>query len=117
LETQPSSSKEDDEQVPKQEDENAENIQENVDMPQPSLRISTRVRDTCIRYENYVSSMVFISNDEEPSCYEEAMKEFECVKLKESIKEEMDTLDMNKTWDLVELLMERKVFDCKWVYK
>ena len=33
------------------------------------------------------------------------------------MKEEMDGLEKNKTWDLVEFLKGRKVFGCKWVYK
>jgi hypothetical protein len=93
------------------------NNQENVDMPQPSLRRSTQVRNPPIRYDDYVSSVALISNDGEPSCYQEAMEVFESVKWKEAMKEEMDALDMNKTWDLVELPKERKVVDCKWVYK
>ena len=33
------------------------------------------------------------------------------------MKEEMDSLAKNKTWDLVELSESRKVVGCKWVYK
>ena len=33
------------------------------------------------------------------------------------MKEEMDSLAKNKTWDLVELPESRKVVGCKWVYK
>ena len=33
------------------------------------------------------------------------------------MKEEMDSLEKNKTWDLVELPESRKVVGCKWVYK
>ena len=33
------------------------------------------------------------------------------------MKEEMDELVMNKTWDLVELSKDMKVVGCKWVYK
>jgi hypothetical protein len=41
LETQPSTGKEEHEEVPKEEDEDAKNFQENVEMPQPTLRRST----------------------------------------------------------------------------
>jgi hypothetical protein len=41
LQTQPSSKNKEHEEVPEEEDENAKNIQETVDMPQPSLRRST----------------------------------------------------------------------------
>ena len=33
------------------------------------------------------------------------------------MKEEMDSLERNRTWDLVELPKDMKVFGCKWVYK
>ena len=33
------------------------------------------------------------------------------------MREEMDSLAKNKTWDLVELLESRKVVGQKWVYK
>jgi hypothetical protein len=33
------------------------------------------------------------------------------------VKEEMDALERNKTWDLVEIPQDKKVFDFKWVYK
>jgi hypothetical protein len=33
------------------------------------------------------------------------------------MKDEMNALERNATWDLVELLRDRKVVGCKWVYK
>jgi hypothetical protein len=36
---------------------------------------------------------------------------------KKDMKEEMDFLERNKTWDLVEIPKDRKVVGCKWVYK
>jgi hypothetical protein len=51
-------------------------------MPQPSLRRSTRARNPTTRYDDYVSSMDFFSNDGETSFYREAMKVYESVKWK-----------------------------------
>jgi hypothetical protein len=86
-------------------------------MPQPSLRRSTWVRNPPKRYDNYVSFVALISNDGEPSCYQEVMDGTESAKWKITMKEEMDALERNKTWDLVELPEGRKVVGCKWVYK
>ena len=52
-----------------EEDEDVENIQETEDMPQPSLRRSSWVRNPPIRYDDYVSSVTLVSIDGEPSCF------------------------------------------------
>ena len=33
------------------------------------------------------------------------------------MKEELDTLSKNHTWDLVTLLLGKSMVDCKWIYK
>ena len=33
------------------------------------------------------------------------------------MKEEMDSLEKNKTWELVKLPKDRKTVGCKWVFK
>ena len=38
-------------------------------------------------------------------------------KWKKAMDEEMDSFAKNKTWHLVELAKERRVFICKWVFK
>ena len=45
------------------------------------------------------------------------MKVSDSDKWKLAMKEKMDSLAKNKTWDLVELSESRKVVGCKWVYK
>jgi type VI protein secretion system component VasF len=40
-----------------------------------------------------------------------------CEKWKESMKDEMNALVKNATWDLVELPRDKKTVGCKWVYK
>jgi hypothetical protein len=74
LDTQPSPEREEREEFLEEEDEYVENIQETEDMSQPSLRISTRVRNPPTRYDDYVSSMALVSIDGEPSCYQEEIK-------------------------------------------
>jgi hypothetical protein len=38
-------------------------------------------------------------------------------KWKESMKDEINSLEKNATWDLVELPKDNKIVGCKWVYK
>jgi hypothetical protein len=116
LETQPSSERQENEEV-LEEDEDAENIQETEDMSQPSLRRSSWVRNPPARYDDYVSSVALVSIDGEPSCFQEEIKVSESSQWKKAMKEEMDALERNKTWDLVEIPKERKVVIYNWVYK
>ena len=69
------------------------------------------------RYDDYVSSMALVSIDGEPNCFQEAIKVFESAQWKKFMKKEMDSLERNTTWDLVELPNDRKVVGFKWVYK
>jgi hypothetical protein len=45
------------------------------------------------------------------------MKGSNSDKWKEVMKDEMNALVKNATWDLVELPRNRKTVGCKWVYK
>ena len=88
-----------------------------MDEPQNSLRRSTRVRVPPRRYDDFVSSVSLSTNDNEPSCYQEAVEGSNNEKWKEAMKDEMNALAKNATWDLVELPRNRKTVGCKWVYK
>jgi hypothetical protein len=85
-----------------------------VDIPESSLRRSARVRNPPRRYDDFVSLVI---NNEEPTCYQEAMEVSDREKWKEAMKEEMDALERNETWDLVELPKDRKIVGRKWVSK
>jgi hypothetical protein len=45
------------------------------------------------------------------------MDDIESDKWKTKMKEEMDSLEKNRSWDIVELPKGRKVVGCKWVAK
>eukprot|EP00253_Pinus_taeda_P028237 PITA_28237 len=88
-----------------------------VEAPETSLRRSTRMKRPPKRYDDYVTSVAFTANDDEPLCYEEAVEGSESEKWKAAMKDEMMALGKNGTCDLVELPKDRKTVGCKWVFK
>jgi hypothetical protein len=67
-----------------------------VEIPQPTLRRSTHERNPPKRYIDFVSSIVLITNDGEPSCYQEEINDIDNAKWKMEMKEEMDSLEKKK---------------------
>ena len=53
----------------------------------------------------------------EPKSYQEAMRSKERKLWTAASDEEMDSLDRNKTWTLVEIPIKKRVIGCKWVLK
>ena len=86
-------------------------------MSHPSLQKSTWIRTFPKINNDFVTFVALITNDGEPSCYQEAMKVSKSAKWKLGMKEEMDSLEKNKAWDLVELPKDKKFVGCKWVNK
>ena len=76
--------------------------QQIVDETQTSLRRSTWVRNPPRRYDDFVSSVSLSTNDDEPSCYQEVVEGSNNVKCKETMKDEINALENNATWDLVD---------------
>ena len=75
-----------------------------------------RERNPPKRYTDFVSSVLF-TDDGESSCFWEAIDCVDNAKWKVAMKEEMDSLVKNKTWELVEFPKDRKTIGCKWVFK
>ena len=95
METQPSLERQELEEVIEEEDEDvdAENIQENENMPQPYLRISSQVKNPPTRYDDYVSAVALVSIHGDPSCFQEAIKVSESIQWKKYMNKEMDALE------------------------
>ena len=58
-----------------------------------------------------------MTNFGEPECYEEVVQVETRKKWEQAIKEEMDSLARNQTWDLFRLSVGKTTLQNKWVYK
>jgi len=50
----------------------------------------------------------------DPKFFHEAIKD---VKWREAMAKEIEALELNNTWSIVDLPPEKKPIHCKWVYK
>ncbi len=84
------------------------------------MRRSTRVKYLVQRltYDgsivHHYAYMVRVIQKVEPTCFEQAVGN---TKWDNAMDEEMATLDVNATWELVVLPKDKKTIKCKWVYK
>ncbi|XP_052188824.1 uncharacterized mitochondrial protein AtMg00820-like [Diospyros lotus] len=58
-----------------------------------------------------------MSDDIEPTSYEEVLTSLNQDQWLITMKEEMDSMDKNKVWELVDLPLNRKAIGNKWVLK
>ncbi|KAE8711941.1 Detected protein of unknown function [Hibiscus syriacus] len=79
-------------------------------IPQSQLQMSTRIRKPNPKYAN----ATIIEEAREPETFEEASQSSEWMI---AMKEEIDALQQNQTWDLVPKIKYVKPISCKWVYK
>ena len=58
-----------------------------------------------------------IEGNAEPSNYAEAITSADCKSWMTAMQEEMQSLEKNCTWELVNLPKEKKIVRCKWIFK
>ncbi|KAE8711123.1 hypothetical protein F3Y22_tig00110303pilonHSYRG00264 [Hibiscus syriacus] len=82
----------------------------------PELRRSSRILKPTQRYSPSLHYLLLTDNGE-PECYDEAMQVEDSVKWESSMKDEMDSLMSNQTWELAELPPGKKALHNKWIYR
>jgi hypothetical protein len=61
--------------------------------------------------------LFLLIDSSDPGCYEEEMKVDTKKKWEQGMKEEMDSLVNNQTWDLVQFPTGKRALQNKWIYK
>ena len=84
-------------------------------MVKPQVRRSTREHRPSTRYPT--SEYAMITEEEEPKCFQEVQSHKDKQSWFKVVHEEMNSLNMNKTYDLVELPKCKKALKNKWVFK
>ena len=82
----------------------------------PALRRSSRIPKPIQRYSPSLHYLL-LSDNGEPECYDQAMQVEDSVKWESAMKDEMDSLMSNQTWELAELPPGKKALHNKWVYR
>ena len=85
----------------------------NQNIPEP--RRSGRTIRLPRRYETNV--IVFDTNDDDPSSFKEAMISSDKDKWQEAMNQEMESMDSNSVWTLVDPPEGVRIIGCKWIYK
>ena len=104
--------------VQKRGEEDKENADSQVDQSTPvaEVRKSSRTIRPPQRYSPTLNYLL-LTNGGEPECYDEALQDENSSKRELAMKDEMDSLLGNQTWELIELPVRKKVLHNKWVYK
>ena len=82
----------------------------------PALRRSFRIPKPIQCYSPSLHYLL-LSDSGEPECYDQAMQVDDSVKWESAMKDEMDSLMSNQTWELAELPPGKKALHNKWVYR
>ena len=92
---------------------------EKLELQTLTLRRYDHVRRPVERYSplDFRSTFVLSTINDEPRSVKEAVSSRECKLWKNAMVEEMEALDKNEAWDLVEFPDGKKLVGGKWVFK
>ena len=104
--------------VQKRGEEDKENVNSQVDQSTPIVEVCRSSRN--IRPPQHYSPILnylLLIDGGKPKCYNEALQDENSSKWELAMKDEMDSLLGNQTWELIELLEGTKALHNKWVYR
>ena len=99
-------------------EEDKENVDSQVD--QSTLVAEVRRSSKTIKPPQHYSptlNYLLLTDGGEPECYDEVLQDENSSKWELAMKDEMDSLLGNQTWELTELLVGKKALHNKWVYR
>lgn len=90
-------------------------VEQGEPIPAPDLRRSDRLRFPSTKYPS--SEFILLTEEGEPENIEEVQTHKDKIEWMKAMQEEMNSLQKNDTYDLVELPKGRKALKNKWVFK
>nr|CAN80650.1 hypothetical protein VITISV_022906 [Vitis vinifera] len=92
------------------------NLQVDLSTPVAEVRRSSKNIRPPQRYSP-VLNYLLLTDGGEPECYDEALQDENSSKWELAMKDEIDSLLGNQTWELTELPVGKKALHNKWVYR
>ena len=88
----------------------------NVELKSP--RRSTRDKRSPVRYPKNESQNIYVNycRIDTPCTFEEAINSIDSKNWEKAMNQEIDCINKNKTWKLVDRIIGKKSLDVKWVY-
>ncbi|CAN1285750.1 Retrovirus-related Pol polyprotein from transposon TNT 1-94, partial [Linum perenne] len=106
------------EENPQEVEEDSQEEEQNPQEDEPESIARNRPRREIRRPTRYEDMVAYALPTIEgvPNSFREAVQSPEHVKWQEAMKEEMKSLEKNKTWSLVQLPSGKRAIGCKWVF-